>query len=215
MKTQTSFRWLSTLTLATALVLAARTVPAQDSGTTTTATASTGQPAPLLSYGVNQIIQLSKAKVGDETIINFIRNSGSSYGLDAGQIIYLKQQGVSDTVINTMMNQPRASQPTAAVPASATATSTATATVNIATQPTVTSVQVDPIYVPSSSVYVIPDTQTFNYYAYSYRPYSPYYSGYYYPYYRPAYYYGGYRPAVVFSFGGGYGGGHYRGGWHR
>jgi len=215
MKTQTSFRWFPTLTLAAALVLAARTVTAQDTATTTTATASAGQPAPLLSYGVTQIIQLSKAKVGDDTIINFIRNSGSSYGLDADQLIYLKQQGVSDTIINTMMNQPRPSQTTEATLAPATATSTATATVNVTTQPVVTSVQVDPIYVPSSSVYVIPDTQTYNYYAYSYRPYSPYvYSGYYYPAYRPVYF-GGCRPAVTFSFGGGHGGGNYHGGWHR
>jgi len=36
-----------------------------------------------LSYGVSQIIQLSKAKVSDDTIVNYIQNSGSSYGLDA------------------------------------------------------------------------------------------------------------------------------------
>lgn len=216
MKTQTSLRWFSTLTLAAALVLAARTVPAQDSATATTATANAGQPAPLLSYGVTQIIQLSKAKVGDDTIINFIRNSDSSYGLDADQIIYLRQQGVSDTVINTMMSQPRPNQTAAPDPAPA-ATATATATATIITQPAATCVQPADTYVPASSVYIIPDTQTYNYYAYSYRPYSPYYySGYSYPCYRPVNY-GAYYPAASFTFrfGGGYGGGQFHGGWHR
>ncbi len=205
MKTQTSLRWFSTLTLAAALVLAARTVPAQDSATA--ATASAGQTAPQLSYGVSQIVQLSKAKVGDDTIINYIHNSGSSYGLDANQIVYLKQQGVSDAVINTMLSQPQPTQPAAPVAAPA---ANATATATIITQPADTSV-------PASTVYIIPDTQTYNYYAYSYRPYSPYYyAGYCYPRYGYAYC-GPYYPTAVvtFRFGGGYGGGQFHGGWHR
>ncbi len=216
MKTQTSLRWFSTLTLAAALVLAARTVPAQDSATATTATASAGQTAPQLSYGVSQIVQLSQAKVGDNTIINYIHNSGSSYGLDADQIVYLKQQGVSDTIINTMLSQPRLTQPTAPDPAPA-ATATATATATIITQPAATYVQPATTYVPATSVYVIPDTQTYNYYAYSYRPYSPYYyAGYCYPRYGYTYC-GPYYPAASFTFrfGGGYGGGQFHGGWHR
>ena len=103
MKTRTSPGLFLTVTITAMLVLAARNVPAQDSTTT-----SAAQTAPVqLSYGVSQIIQLSKAKVSDDTIVNYIRNSGSSYGLEASQIVYLKQQGVSDTVINTMLNQPR------------------------------------------------------------------------------------------------------------
>jgi hypothetical protein len=205
MKTQTSFYWFPTLAIAAALTLAACSVSAQVS-----ANASAGQTAPLLSYGVNQIIQLSQAKVADDTIVNFIHNSGSSYGLDADQIVYLKQQGVSDTVINTMLNQPRLTE--AAAPAAATATSTATATVNIFAQPEEPYYHVDPIYVASSSVYVIPDTQTYFYNTHSSYPY---YGGRTYRgYYRPSYY------GTHYSFGAGYGGayrssGHQRGGWHR
>lgn len=217
MKTQTFSGLFPTLTLAVALVLAARTVPAQEA----TATARAGQPAPLLSYGVDQIIQLSRAKVGDDTIVNFIRNSGSSYGLDANQIVYLKQQGVSDTVINVMMSQPRLMQTAAAPAAVATASSTATATVNVNGQPETTYYQVAPIYVPSSSVYVIPDTQTYRYYAYSYQPYygGRHYLGYQ-PYYYGGYYYGGYNHGGYYSFGVSYGSnrrgsGNFRGGWHR
>ena len=191
MKTRTSPGLFLTVTITAALILTARNVPAQDSTTT-----SAAQTAPVqLSYGVSQIIQLSKAKVSDDTIVNYIRNSGSSYGMDANQIVYLKQQGVSDTVINTMLNQPRQLAPAAPQPAASTASSTAT----VVTQPAVTYVQT----VPSSTVYVIPDTQTYRYY-------NNYYQPYYYPYYG-----GWYYPPVTFSFGfdGGYRGGYYHGGW--
>jgi hypothetical protein len=193
MKTSNSRGLFLTVTITAVLVLAARNVPAQDSTTT-----SAAQTAPVqLSYGVSQIIQLSKAKVSEDTIVNYIRNSGSSYGMDANQIVYLKQQGVSDAVLNTMLNQPRQMAQAAPQPAYPTASSTAT----VVAQPAVTYVQT----VPSSTVYVIPDTQTYQYYNNYYQPsygYYPYYGGW------------GY-PAVSFSFGfgGGYRGGYYRGGW--
>jgi hypothetical protein len=57
--------------------------------------------------GVPQIIRLSQAKVSDDTIIAYVNNSGFSYSLDADQIINLRQQGVSDAVITTMLNQPK------------------------------------------------------------------------------------------------------------
>ena len=190
MKTRTSPGLFLTVTITAVLVLAARNVPAQDSTTT-----SAAQTAPVqLSYGVSQIIQLSKAKVSEDTIVNYIRNSGSSYGMDASQIVYLKQQGVSDAVLNTMLNQPRQMAQAAPQPAYSTASSTAT----VVAQPATT-------YVPSSSVYVIPDTQTYRYYNNYYQPsygYYPYYDGWNYP-----------PVSFSFGFGGGYRGGYYRGGW--
>ena len=197
MKTRTASRLFLALAITAVLALAARNVAAQDS------TPSAAQTAPVqLSYGVSQIIQLSKANVSEGTIVNYIQNSGSSYGLDANQIVYLKQQGVSDTVINTMLNQPRpAGQSTS--PNYPVASSVPTATV---VAPPVT-------YVPaqSSTVYVIPDTQTYNYYATAYRPY---YGGYYYPCYSPVYYSGCYPSvSLAIGFGGGYRGGYYGGGW--
>ena len=41
----------------------------------------------------------------------YIKNSGNSYGLNADQIIYLRQQGVSDAVITAMLNQPKPGSP--------------------------------------------------------------------------------------------------------
>jgi hypothetical protein len=196
MKTRNSRGLFLTVTITAVLVLGARNVPAQDS------TTSAAQTAPVqLSYGVSQIIQLSKAKVSEDTIVNYIRNSGSSYGMDASQIVYLKQQGVSDAVLNTMLNQPRQMAQAAPQPAYPTASSTAT----VVAQPAVTYVQPATTYVPSSTVYVIPDTQTYRYYNNYYQPsygYYPYYSGWNYP-----------AVSFSFGFGGGNRGGYYRGGW--
>ncbi len=213
MKTRTLQSLVLTITAVAAVSLLAGNAVAQDSSTATTTSqaapaaaqpAAASQAAPQLSYGVVQILQLSQAKVGDSTIIAYIRNSGNNYGLDTAQIIYLKQQGVSSDVVDTMLNQrTQTAQSTAQTATSQTASQdtysaqTATATV----QPTVSYVQT----APPQTVYVIPDTQTYDYYANN---------PYYYPYYG---YYGWPYPPVSFSFGwGGYYGGGYRGGggWH-
>ena len=180
-------------------VLLAVNVLAQDSATTAV--------APQLSYGVPQVLQLAQAKVSDDIIVAYIQNSGTVYGLDASQIVYLRQQGVSDRVVTTMLNQ----RNNVLASAAQTGTPAPAQTSTVVAQPTVSYVQT----VPSSSVYVIPDTQTYNYGAYYYQPY-------YYPYYAWPY------PAVSLSFGfggrfgggfhdGGFrgGGGFHGGGWHR
>ncbi|MGO8836412.1 MAG: hypothetical protein ACLQAH_16320 [Limisphaerales bacterium] len=180
------------------LAWSAATALAQGSSAATTVQpAAVSAPVPQLSYGVSQILQLAQAKVGDDTIIAYIKNTGNSYGLNADQIIYLRHQGVSDAVITTMLTQPRpeVAVPTPTTPAPQPVASTAyggqvsTATV----APTVTYVQT----VPATTYY------------------------YYQPYYYPAYtwwspvsfsvgWYGGYRGGY---YRGCYGGGWY-GGWH-
>ena len=98
----------------TALALVTDNVLAQNSTTSapasTAPSAAVSQPAPQLSYGVPEVLQLTQAKVGDSVIINYIQNSGNNYGLNASQIIYLRQQGVSEAVINAMLTQ-RAARP--------------------------------------------------------------------------------------------------------
>jgi hypothetical protein len=73
--------------------------------TPTTAPALSAMPTTPLSSADAQILQLAQAKISDGTIITFIQNSGTVFGLDASQIVYLKQQGVSEGVINAMLNQ--------------------------------------------------------------------------------------------------------------
>ena len=173
------------------VALSAATALAQDSSATYTAQpAAATAPAPQLAYGVSQILQLAQAKVGDDTIVAYIQNSGNSYGLNADQIIYLRQQGISSAVITTMLNQPKpgvaAAAPTTSAPPATSSTATAA--------PTVTYVQTVPA---TTYYYSVPDT-TYYYYQ---------------PYYYPAY---GCYPGVSLSFGwGGWYGGGFRGGGFR
>ncbi len=186
--------------IAAALTLAVGSVPAQDS--TSAQNPGTSQAVPKLSSVVSQVIQLSKANIGEDTIITFVQNSGNSYSLDAAQIIYLKQQGVSANIINAMIkhfNWPGASTPVATLPNSpasyrsytiaqspkGASISPNSQTNYITTQPAITTVQTAPTY------YYYP----------------------YYPYYYP--YYGYVWPPVGLSFGFGWRGGGFHGGFHR
>ena len=168
MKTQTFRRSLIAIVAVTALLAMATNIVAQDSSTSAT-TPNVVQTAPpaggaqvQLSYGVPQVLQLSQAKINDSTIVTYIQNSGTIYSLNASEIVYLKQQGVSDAVLTTMLNQrQRVAQSAVQVPTAAPALQPGSAETSTAVaQPTVTYVQT----VPSSTVYVIPDTQTYQYY---------------------------------------------------
>jgi hypothetical protein len=206
MKTRNLQNSLLAIAAVSAFAFTAGNVSAQEPTTATTAqAAASSQPAPQLSYGVPQVLQLAQAKVSDGIIVNYIQNSGTIYSLKADEIVYLKQQGLSDNVLNAMLNQ-RSRLTGSTEPATSTASSTTASDQSYSTAPTVTYVQQT---VPSSTVYIIPDTQTYRYNAWYYGGY-PYYS---YP------YYGGYYgwPAVSLSFGwGGYHGGgyHFGGGFH-
>lgn len=147
-----------------------------------------------LSPAAQQVLQLEQAKVSDSTIITFVQNSGSLYGLSASQIVYLKQQGVSDGVINAMLNQRTVLASSTPMQSAPPDNSAMTAPVTTVEQPTTPA---------PSTVYVVPDTQTYDYDTWAYPYYYPYYGYYSYPYYG---YYGwpGY-------WGGGWG---YRGGFH-
>ena len=78
-----------------------------------------GQP-----LGLADVKALAKAGVSDEVIISQIRNSRTAYHLSTAEIIDLKDAGVSEKVIDFMINTPNgvhasppASTPTATVPA--------------------------------------------------------------------------------------------------
>jgi hypothetical protein len=199
MKTNKLQKMAAVLTVA-GLAWTASSVLAQDSSATSPApAAAVSVPVPQLAYGEQQILQLAQSKVGDATIIAYIKNSGNSYGLNADQIIYLRQQGISDAVIVTMLNQPRAgvaaaAPPTSAAPPATSAYSSEPASTATAAAPAVTYVQT----IPATTYY--------------YQPY------YYQPYYYPSY---AWYPPVTFSFGwggwrggGGWHGGGFGGGWH-
>jgi hypothetical protein len=214
MKTRNLQSSLLAIAAVTALAFMPGNVAAQDSTAVTAQPAAASQPAPQLSYGVPQVLQLAQAKVSDGIIVSYIQNSGTIYSLNAGEIVYLKQQGVSDAALNAMLNQrSRLTGSTEPAATTASAPTTSAQTYAPATPaPAMTYVQQT---APPSTVYVIPDTQTYRYdnwyySTYPYYGYGPYYG--YYDYYRP-------YPAVSFSFGfgnsyGGYHGGYYGGGGH-
>jgi hypothetical protein len=223
MKSQISPKPLRAIAAITVLALSAMTVAAQDSTTSTTtpaasatstaATASASQTAPQLTSGVPDVLKLAHAKVGEDTIVTFVQNSGTSYGgLSASEIVYLHEQGVSDRVVTAMLDQ-RKSLTEAAAQQNATATTATTqATTQAVTdasagqypqayaQPTVTYVQQ-----PASTVYIMRDSSR-SYVDYGYYGYYPSYG-----------YYGWSYPPVSFSFGfgGGFHGSSYHGGGFR
>ncbi|HEY1790940.1 MAG TPA: hypothetical protein VGJ73_22520, partial [Verrucomicrobiae bacterium] len=111
--------------------------------------------SPQMPYAVTQVLELEQAKIGDSTIIAYVKSSGTSYNLNASQIVFLRQQGASDAVITAMLSQPRTSDPAInvpapeAMPASApqfapVATSASTSAPAIVAQPPVTYVQSAP-----------------------------------------------------------------------
>jgi hypothetical protein len=159
-----------------------------------------------LSTGTWDVLKLVQSKVGDDTTIAFINSSGASYGLGAPEIIYLREQGVSERVITAMLTQHKTAAAHAPAPAN---TVWAAAPAPSST----TEAAAAPAYSQPTTVYVTPPAQSYvNYY-----PSYPYY----YPYYSPVslsfgigfgYYggcYGGY-----YCGGGGYHGGYHGGGSH-
>ena len=191
--------------------------PADAAPTQSSTTANPQTPAvvasPKLPYGVDDVLKLSRAQVGDEIILNYIRNSGTIYTLGPQEIVYLRNQGVSDRVINAMIDQRRvvaqATQPAPQPPAIANAPQVPDASLAPAapvynqTPPTYAEAPMTP---PPSTVYVVP-SPSYSYpyyypYPYSYGYYGPYWGG----------YYGGPVVSFGFRFGGHRGFGH---GWHR
>ena len=128
------FQKMLAVAAAACLALLAVNALAQDSSSATA--------APQLSYGVPNILQLAQAKIGDDTILAYIRNSRNGYNLNAEQIIFLHQQGVSDAIITAMLNQPKAGANTVAVPQPTTPAPQPVATY---AQPPVTYVEQQPV----------------------------------------------------------------------
>jgi|ERR1017187_7392641 hypothetical protein len=109
MRTNHLKSWVAVLTM---LAFSSSMALAQDSSAAKAVQPEVaGQSVPQLTYGASQILQLARADVGDETIIAYIKTSGDSFSLNPDQIIYLRQQGVSATVVTTMLSQPKPSPP--------------------------------------------------------------------------------------------------------
>ena len=177
------------------------------------APASASETRPVeLSPGVPDILKLGRARVSDEAITAFISNSGRIYHLSVSEILYLREQGVSDRVLTAMLsagqNVAAAAAQVAPQPAPQPAPTGPTSDwVNSSPQPAPPASQPAPSYVAAAPVYTQP-SPLYVYPAPSYEYYDswPYYWGY---------------PSISFGFGfgrgyyGGYhGGGYHGGGYH-
>jgi len=70
-----------------------------------------------LPYGVDDVVKLTRAKVGEDVIVSFVENSGIPYSLRANDIVFLREQGVTDHVLSVMLAQKKAVANTAPAPA--------------------------------------------------------------------------------------------------
>lgn len=73
---------------------------------------------------LQEVVKLTQAKMSDDVILQYIKNSGASYSLSADDILYLNSQGVSQPVISALLASKAsgAPAPAAAAPVSTPAT---------------------------------------------------------------------------------------------
>jgi len=155
---------------------------------------------------VSEVIKLHQANISDDTILAYISNSAPGYALNADQIIYLQQQGLSSPIITAILNQGHGGTVMVSAPAPASTPAPAPVAPPASSAPAAVTSSA-PAPVPTSTVtYVQPAPVTYYY------PAAPTY--YYAPAYYPAYYY----PPVTIGIGWGWGwrGGYgWHGGWRR
>jgi hypothetical protein len=68
------------------------------------------------SPALQEVVKLTKAQMGDDVIVAYINNSGTTFNLSADDMLYLQGQGVSQPVMNALLHS-RAATP-APVPVS-------------------------------------------------------------------------------------------------
>ncbi len=118
------------------------------------AVAQTTSAIPTLGYGAANVLKLSQARIADETVIAYVEKSGLSYGnLGASELIYLRDQGVSDRVLTSMLEQEKKNRDAAFAQSIVQQTAAATQVVT-PTAPVVVAPQYQQTYVPPQVTYV-------------------------------------------------------------
>src|ERR1035438_8468276 len=82
----------------------------------TTAISGLAQTAPSLPPGVQDVVKLVKAGLGEEVGLAHIKNPGATYTLSADQIIYVHQQGVSENEMRALMGSGSPNVPASPAP---------------------------------------------------------------------------------------------------
>ena len=147
----------------------------------TPAAVSTTPVAPVqLSENAAEVLKLTRAKINDDTILAFIQNSRSSYGLNTSAIVYLHNEGMSDRIITAMLNreQKLVAAPWSAPQTAAASVAPAAGSMNPGNAQYAQAPATYAQAAPPSTVYVVPDSVPYYYYPdYSYYPYYYYYPG--------------------------------------
>ena len=68
-----------------------------------------------LSPGISEVVKLAQAGVGEEVIFAYVDKFGGSFQLGADQILYLKDLGVSENVLTTMLKHDAVAAPAASL----------------------------------------------------------------------------------------------------
>ena len=92
--------------------------PSLEPGDATEAAGGPALPANL-SPGLDEIIKLAQAHVGDDVILAFVQNSGRTYKPTAQELLYLTDLGLSQKVLAALYSNagaPQPSQTAAAIP---------------------------------------------------------------------------------------------------
>jgi hypothetical protein len=58
-----------------------------------------------LPYGADKIVEMSQAQISDDVIVGYVRGSSTVYDLTPDEVILLKQEGVSDPVVQAMLDK--------------------------------------------------------------------------------------------------------------
>ncbi len=224
MKTQSAFRSFQVLAVAGLLAASAQFATAQIAVANNPSAPTADQSATVqVSAGTAEILKLSAAHVGDDAIVAYIGTSGNSFTLGVNDIIYLKNQGVSDRVITAMLNQSKHTVDVTVqtAPATTTTAPAVQAPASVYANAPGTQYQYAPVaqqtayaQTAPATTYVVPSTTYASYPASYYYSSYPYAYGYGYPYYG-GYCSSGLSVGIGIGFGGGYcGGWGYRGcGW--
>jgi hypothetical protein len=157
-----------------------------------------------LPYGVDDVLKLSRAQVSEDIIVNYIQNSGIAYNLRPTELVYLKEQGVTDRVVNAMLDERKrviAEAAAAAQTPPAPAPAQTSDTISSASYAPTFSQPQNEVQPAPSTVYVIPSQPTYSYYS------APYYGSWGGPYY--------YGPSLAIGFAfGSHSSSCWHGGWH-
>ena len=108
-----------------------------------------------LSSSAEDILKLSRAKVSDDVTVVFVQNSDRCYNLTASEILYLRNEGVSDRVLTAMLSQqpPVADASPASAPARTREVSAPEYITPPATTATVETTPVSTVYLETTPTY--------------------------------------------------------------